>query len=67
MKRAFVSCIKQYVHVQLSYGCLGMPVVGRMCLYCAEKKIKYKMSLTKKYWNKNEKHLKNEQKVGMLL
>ena len=28
--------------------------------------VRRRLIITKKYWNKNEKHLKNEQKVGML-
>ena len=64
MKRTFVcaSCIKHYV--QPSYGCRGTPVY--VCLYCA-KNIFHSLNLiTKKYWNKKEKHFKNEQKVAML-
>ena len=68
MKRTFVcasSCIKQYV--QPSYGCHGMRIVARMCIYTAQTFFKYIKFNYKKYWNKNEKHFKNEQKVGMLL
>ena len=56
MKRSFVcasSCIKHYV--QPSYGCRGTPVVARMCVYTAGKKILIHNFITKKYWNKNEK------------
>ena len=45
-----------------------MAAVGRpyVCLYCA-KNIFHSLNLiTKKYWNKKEKHFKNEQKVAML-
>ena len=56
MKRTFVcvsSCIKHYV--QPSYGCRGTPVVARLCVYTALKKILIHNFITKKYWNKNEK------------
>ena len=68
MKRTFVcasSCIKHYV--QLSYGCRGTPVVALMCVKLSQKIILYNSISYKKYWNNNEKHFKNEQKVGMLL
>ena len=48
------SCIKHYV--QPSYGCCGMPVVARMCVYTLHFfKNTYNL-ITKKYRNKNEKH-----------
>ena len=47
------SCIK---HVQPSYGCLGMPIVARMCLYCGKNYLIHNL-ITEKYWNKNEKHI----------
>ena len=62
MKRSFMcasSCM-----CSPSYGCPVTPVVDGMCLYCEKKLFNYKKSI---YWNKNEKHFLNEQKVGMLL
>ena len=38
-----------------------------VCLYCGEKIFSYMKFNYKKVLDKNEKHLKNEQKVGMLL
>ena len=51
-------------YVQPSYGCRGTRVVARVCVYTARKNYLIHNLITKKYWNKNEKH---EQKVGMLL
>ena len=69
MKRTFVcasSCIKHYVHH--SYGYRGTPIVAHMCVYTERKNyLIHKIYTQKKYWNNKEKHLKYEQKVGMLL
>ena len=51
MKRTFIcasSCIKHYV--QPSYGCRGMPVVARMCVYTA-RKFKVWMTIVESGWN----------------
>ena len=39
-------------------------IVARICVNTARKKILIHNFITKKYWNKNEKHFKNEQKYG---
>ena len=68
MKRTFVcvsSCIKHYV--QPSYGCRGMPVVARMCVYTVRKKNLIHNLITKSTGTRTKNFFFNEQKVGMLL
>ena len=56
-------CVCFFVMCSPSYGFCGTPVVACMCVYTKRKNcyINYK-----KYCHKNEKHLENEQKVGIL-
>ena len=50
-----------------SYGCCETPVVARMCVYTAQKMFSYIKSNYKEVLEQEQKTLKNEQNVGMLL